>query len=457
MTSSVTRYEEASRFLNSLVDYEKTGGCFGSSGEADLKAFRSWMEHLGQPQKAFPSVLISGTKGKGSTAAVITSIARAAGLRVGLYTSPHLETFRERIRVGGRTIAPDAFARLAFRLRDSMGSLREKTADLHSLPIAGRSTVFELLTAMAFITFAENGVDLAVLEVGMGGRLDATNVVDPLVSVITPVSLDHTQVLGNSIKEIAREKGGIIRPGGLVVTGPQAPEADGALDAICRERRARRVRSEKSVSFDRTGRAGRRRLSLRGREITVENVRFPLRGAHQAENAATALAVIEVLRDQGMSIHPEDVQRGLERVRWPGRFEVFKGPPCVVLDGAHNTDSFQKLVATLTEEFPGRRVVFVIGLARDKDVRGCMKIISPMASALIATQTASPRARPAGEIAEAADGRMPRVDVEIRPAEALRRAFDLAESEDVICVTGSLYLVGELRRGLVQARSAGRR
>ncbi|MGA8216444.1 MAG: folylpolyglutamate synthase/dihydrofolate synthase family protein [Candidatus Sulfotelmatobacter sp.] len=422
----------------------------------DLGHMRLLLRGLEYPERRFPSVLIAGTNGKGSTAATLASILRASGLKTGLYTSPHLIRLNERIRVNGQEISDDQFA----SLHSEVDRVAEGLVGRSELP--WHPSFFEMMTAIAFEYFARERVDLAVLEVGMGGRLDATNVVDRRVSVITDIALDHQKFLGNTVGEIAREKVGIIRPGGAVVTLPQQPEANDVIGNTILELGARAVNAVPyvppispgstqylvpSTEKDEPGFVYRYPLAVLGEETRVET---PLVGRHQLRNVALAIAAAVELSQQGFSsITAESIERGIRETRWPGRFQVIAartGWPEIVLDVAHNPAGAWALRSALSERYEDRPLIFVFGAMRDKAISEMTEILFPLAERVIATRPDNPRAAPPEEIQQAAA----RTGVEIEAVEDVQRAVErartLAGPRAVVVITGSIYLVGEVMR-----------
>jgi dihydrofolate synthase/folylpolyglutamate synthase len=390
-------------------------------------------------------VLIAGTNGKGSTAATLASIVQAAGYRTGLYTSPHLLRPNERIQINQEPISDAEFAMTYGHVKEAALELVERG----ELP--WHPSFFEMLTAMAFEHFAAVGVELAVLEVGMGGRLDATNIVDPCISVITDIDFDHQKFLGNTLPEIAREKAGILRPKGTVVLLPQHPQVNDALGKAIMERDARAVSAVKHMpsltpgadGLDQT--AGRNvfPLSVMGEEIEVD---YPLPGRHQARNLALAITVAEELNRSGFHISPQEIERGLHRTRWPARFQVIPaedGSPEIVLDVAHNPAGAWALRSTLSTFYEARPLTFVFGSMRDKAIGEIADILFPLAERVIATQADNPRAASTREVAEAGAHSQTEIVEEQSVRAALERARILAGSKGVIVITGSIYIVGE--------------
>jgi dihydrofolate synthase / folylpolyglutamate synthase len=422
------------------------------SQKFDLAHVRVLLAALDHPERRFPSVLIAGTNGKGSTAATLASILRASGVKTGLYTSPHLVRINERIQVNGEEISDDDFA----SLQGKVDKVAEELVALAELP--WHPSFFEMMTAMAFEHFAREKVELAVLEVGMGGRLDATNVVEPLVSVITDISLDHQKFLGNTVGEIAREKVGIIRPGGTVVTLPQQPEANDVIGNTILELGARAVNAVPYVppvspgstqylvpGAEQRDLVYRYPLAVLGKEILVES---PLVGRHQLRNVALAIAAAVELNQQGfVGITAARIERGVRETRWPGRFQMIAarpGWPEMVIDVAHNPAGAWALRSALSERYEDCPLIFVFGAMRDKAISEMAEILFPLAEGVIATRPENPRAASPEEIQQAAS----RTGVEVEAVEdvklALERARVLAGPGTVIIITGSIYLVGEV-------------
>jgi dihydrofolate synthase / folylpolyglutamate synthase len=434
------------------------------SHKFDLAHMRALLKALGHPQRRFPSVLIAGTNGKGSTAATLAAILRASALKTGIYTSPHLIRINERIRIDGQEIGDDEFA----GLHGEVDAAAQRLVDRGELP--WHPSFFEMMTAIAFEHFCRRKVDIAVLEVGMGGRLDATNVVEPLVSVITDISLDHQKFLGNTVGEIAREKAGIIRPGGVVVTLPQQPEANDVLGNTMLEVGARAVNAadyvppispgigDKPWTGDGTkDRAfSRYPLQVLGQQIVVET---PLVGRHQLRNVALAIGAAASLSQQGFTtVTPATIERGIRETRWPGRFEVIPasdGVPEIVLDVAHNPAGAWALRSTLSERYEDRRLIFVFGAMRDKAISEMTDILFPLAERVVATRADNPRSALPEEIQAWAARTGTEVESILEVAAACERAKTLALPDGVVVVTGSIYLVGEAMR-IFGARAGAR-
>jgi dihydrofolate synthase/folylpolyglutamate synthase len=410
----------------------------------DLAHMRVLIVALGDPQQRFKSVLIAGTNGKGSTAATLASILHAAGHRTGLYTSPHLVRINERIRVNGAAISDAEFASTYNKVDETAKRLVERG----ELP--WHPSFFETMTAIAFEYFAGAGVEIAVLEVGMGGRLDATNLVEPLVSVITDISLDHQKYLGNTIAEIAGEKAGIIRQNGVAVILPQHPQANDVLGRAILEKDARAVSATAYMppvtpEADAKTAAGESSYTVTalGEEVRIQPA---LRGRHQLRNTALAIATAVELDSLGVGVPGKAIARGVRETRWPGRLQVVSGAPEFLFDVAHNPDGAWALRAALSHMYPERRLVVLFGAMRDKAVAEMASILFPLASVVVATHAENPRAASPEEIAQAAARTGAEMVLESRIPEALEKARALAGSDGVVVVTGSIYLVGEAMR-----------
>ena len=482
------RYKEAYAYINSFTNYEKTPGIKRDLNEDGLARTRNLMALLGNPHESFRSIVVAGTKGKGSVSAMLDSILREGGYKVGLFTSPHLHTFRERIRVNYEMISEEDVVRLVEKIKPVMEEI-QASGDPSKVP-----TTYELATAIAFLYFQESAIDIAVLEVGLGGRLDAVNITTPLVSVITSISLDHTEVLGNTIEEIAYEKAGIIKPGGRVVTAPQKEQAMGVINYVANHNKADLKVVGRQV-FLSSGNLPEVRLDQDGVPVsqnftiayednpegpqTKLRVRLPLMGNHQQINAAVATATLLELRKAGILVGAEAVLSGLAHVRWPGRLEVVRREPLVIADGAHNADSMSKLNQAMHDLFYKQPLIIVFGSLRDKDIKGMVNelgsstsnVFGPRVEKLIITRPKYVRASDPTTAAEEAKARG--LDVEVienirdalaraeaialegaRPPEGVNKGGTTANSP-VVLVTGSLYVVAEAREyyGLAEGLS----
>ena len=414
-------FARALEWLYSFSDMERGVGWNARSNprlEWNLRRTRVLLDLGDAPDRTMICVLVAGTKGKGSTATMLARILSASGIRAGLYTKPHLQSYRERIRVDGVAIDDAAFARAVDALRPLVPELGRH------LPSGGAPTTFELTTVLALAHFTARGCRVAVVEVGLGGRLDATNAVDPHVSVITPISHDHTKLLGNRLSQIALEKAGVLRPGRVAILAPQAASVRATLLRQCAA------------------------LAAEAREIRTPSLQavprdaLALRGDHQRVNAAVAIAAFGALGEHGLA-QRGDALGALRDLRVPGRFEVVPGEPVTILDGAHNDGSAAALARALVREYPRRRVRLVIGVMEDKDARAVIHPLLERASAVFATRPPGPRGLAAAKLARLVRG--VRVTVVDDPADAIAAARSSAARGEIVCVTGSLALVGRAR------------
>jgi dihydrofolate synthase/folylpolyglutamate synthase len=427
-------YQESIEYLLRFADYER----LPRSGVVwDLKRIERLLELLGNPQHAVRTVHVAGTKGKGSTAAMIEAMLHRAGYRTGLYTSPHLLSYTERIKVNGRPIAEEEWAGLVASIRPQVEAVnREGTF--------GETTTFELYTAMAFVHFREIKADYQVIEVGLGGRLDATNVVRPDVCVITSISYDHMEVLGNTLAKIAGEKAGIVKPGVPVVTAPQVPEAMGVIERVCRERGARLVKMGEEVTWRVAGAdEGGQSFHLLGLRREYD-LRLPLLGEYQVENAACAVAAVELLDKAGARIGKPSIVEGLKKVDWPGRLQVLRRRPYLVVDGAHNVYSLKKLGEALKRYFKYGKLILIIGFSSDKDVPGIVAEATKITGDVIATASRSPRSVKPDIMCEEFARRGVKARAAASVADALKLAREMAKPADLICATGSIFIVAEV-------------
>lgn len=426
-------YSEA---LDYIYDLTKYGIKLG------LKNINYLLYFLGEPHKKLRIIHVAGTNGKGSTCSFISSILQSDGYKVGLYTSPHLVDFTERFKINGKSINKKKVIELLVKIKP----LIEKVANT---PGYGHPTFFEVITSMAFLYFYEEQVDFLVLETGLGGRLDATNVCEPLISVITHIDYDHMDKLGNSLKKIAREKGGIIKAEGIVISSEQKDEAYKEIRKIGEEKNAlmycvgkeiiyQIVKSDlKGVTFD-----------LKGIDHEYKKLHTPLLGRHQADNAAAAIAAVEALKIRAINITEKAIRIGLEKVKWTGRLEIIQTNPKLVLDGAHNPNGIMVMRDALKEIFSYQRLILVLAIFSDKDYPEMIKIIAPDADLIITSQTNNPRATPSQLIAKEAEKYIEQQKIIITEniPQAINCALSKSKEDDLICITGSLYTVGEAKR-----------
>jgi len=426
-------YQQALDYIYSFIDYERVPRP-RDAASYDLRRVEELLGRLDSPHLKAKTVHVAGSKGKGSVAAMIASVLTASGYTTGLFTSPHLHTFNERIRVDGELISEAELASLVKRLKPEVEVVNRKAT-------YGQLTTFELMTALGFAYFKLKGVDFQVIEVGLGGRLDATNVVQPEVCIITSISFDHTEVLGNTLAEIAAEKAGIIKPNSIVVASPHVDEVARIIEQTCLTCQAELVRVGSDVTWQSLGfDSSRQSLQVEGRLASYE-LSIPLLGPHQLENAATAVAALEVLAEKGFHISGDSITKGLAQVNWPGRFQVLSRRPLVLVDGAHNPDSARKLKQSLEQYFDFDRAILIIGTSSDKDLAGIVSELVPLFDKVIATHSIHPRAMPTASVV----AELSRHGVAAAATEdisiALPLALTLAGEKDLICVTGSLFVV----------------
>jgi dihydrofolate synthase / folylpolyglutamate synthase len=461
MSDGIHTYEAAIEFLYGRINYERIDAQAYSTSDFKLDRMRLLLSRIGNPQDRIPAIHVAGTKGKGSTCAMVASVLATAGYRTGLYISPHISAFEERMTVNGARPSPDELVALVNRLLPVV-------ADIDAMSGQLQPTYFELATAIAWLYFEDRRADFAVLETGLGGRLDSTNVCQPVVSVITNVSRDHTHILGSTVRQIAWEKAGIIKPGIPVISGVTHPDALDMVEQICGERRSPLILLGREIAA-----ANRRRSDTTpadgnpaGESSGVVDIRTPrrlwtdvplaLRGAHQVGNAALAVAVLDELQASGVSLSEDAVRRGLAQVDWPARVEVIARQPTIVIDAAHNWESARALVATLREEFSPRRRLLIFAATRDKDVNGLLRILLPEFDTVIFTRYLdNPRSVPVEElqsfVSSISNRRFHLAD---DPATAWRMARRWAGADDLIAITGSFFLVAELRNLVLEGEAS---
>lgn len=433
MKEETDAYQEALDYLYSFVDYSLTHSLRYSAEKFDLGRMVAFLDLLGNPQQQFPSIHIAGTKGKGSTAAMIASSLRAAGYRVGLYTSPHLQEYAERIQVNGQSILPKDLVDLVNYVRPFVAQIE-------------RLTTFEITTAIGFLYFARQKVNAAVVEVGLGGRLDATNVITPLVSVITSLSMDHMAILGDTLPKIAFEKAGIIKPGRPVVTSVQRADALAVIEQVAAERQSSIIEVGRDILYAPVAH------SLSGQTLRVWKtgetpleLSIPLLGLHQVENAATAYAALQVASSQGLKVDEEQIRAGFAEVRWPGRFEILRHDPPVIVDSAHNRDSAHRLRQALDDYLPDQPVVLLYGASEDKDVEGMFAELMPRVEYLVATQSVHPRAMVADQLVALAQQFGCPAEAALPLENGLAVALKRAGEHAVVLATGSLFIAAAVR------------
>jgi len=435
-------------FIYSFIDYEKQRDPHIKT-VWDLRRVDALLARLGNPHLKAKTVHIAGSKGKGSTAVMTASVLTAAGYKTGLYTSPHLHLFNERIRVDDKLISNDEIVELVAKIKPEVEAVNEEA-------LYGRLTTFEVTTVLGFCYFAQKKADFQVIEVGLGGRLDATNVVNPDVCMITPISYEHTDILGDTLTAIAGEKAGIIKAGSVVVSAPQPDEADAVFAATCAKLRAKLIRVGKEITFQRTRFDDlRQSLIVHGRLRDYEFT-IPLLGQYQLSNAAAAIGALEALIENGANIPPQAVLQGMQNVNWEGRLQVLNRHPLVIADGAHNQDSAQKLRQSLQQYFKYNKAVLVIGMSSDKDLPGIVAELAPAFSQVIVTRSLHPRAMAAAPIAAEFNKHGITALQTDDIAEAMPLALSLAGENDMICVTGSLFIAaGAIEQAMILGLKSG--
>ncbi|HNT73396.1 MAG TPA: folylpolyglutamate synthase/dihydrofolate synthase family protein [Anaerolineae bacterium] len=429
-------YHDALRYLYSLVDYEKRRIERYSPREFKIERVEELLEKLGAPHRAYPTLHVAGTKGKGSVSAMLATIAQTGGLRTGLYTSPHLHTYRERIQINGEPISRGRLAELLTEIQPVVESIEGLTT-------------FEVTTALAFLHFAREKIDLGVMEVGLGGRLDATNVITPEISVIASLSLDHTSILGNTLAEIAGEKGGIIKPGVPVISAPQQPEALAVLESIAAERNAPLT----CVGRDWTWTAQSR--SMTGQTLTVQaaspsefdgDYELNLLGDFQQENATVAVAAAANLYARGHAwASPATVRAALSGVVWPGRMEILNHAPLIVVDSAHNPYSAEVLARSLQAWFPETRWLLIFGASGDKAIDEMLRALLPLSAHVIVTRSYHPRAAAPDALADKCAEIGHGAEIAVDPRRALEQAFARWQPGWGILATGSVFIAADVR------------
>ena len=425
-----TAYSHALDYLYSFVDYSLKHASQLAKADFNLERMFALMAELGSPQRDYPIIHVAGTKGKGSTSALCAAALQAAGYRTGLYTSPHLLDYAERIRVNMDPIDHSQFAELV----DEIGPAVARIPKL---------TTFEITTALGLLHFARSSVDVAVIEVGLGGRLDATNVVAPAVSAITSISYDHMLVLGATLAKIALEKAGIIKAGVPVVSAPQQDEALAVLQQVCLERGAPMTLVGRDLHLEPMAQSlDGQSFELWSDDATRIRLNLPLLGVHQVENAATAFAA---LRASGLDISEASIREGFASVRWPARFEIARRDPPVIFDSAHNQDSFTRLRETLELCFPGRPVQLIFGASEDKNIPGMFAEMRPKISTILITQSEHPRALRPEQIIPLADRAGLRHETVVPVGAALDRALELSRKDgSIVLSAGSMFVTAEV-------------
>jgi dihydrofolate synthase/folylpolyglutamate synthase len=446
-------YPQALKYLESLINYEKIPE-YPYKESLKLERIKDFLALIGNPQDALKCVHIAGTKGKGSTCAFIAHILKYAGYKAGLYTSPHLSDFRERIRILQNTrtagnsprefegmISKNELARLVRRLKPVIESYNKRSQ-------YGPLSFFEVYTALAFTYFKGKKVDFVVLETGLGGRLDATNTVNPLICAITPISYEHTQKLGNTLSEIAREKAGIIKAKKtgskaqklIVISASQEKEAWAVIRKRCRKVRAGLREAGKDITF----KENQGRIDIEGLRRKYMDLKISLIGYHQIVNAATAIGAIEALSVYGIDIHESAIRKGLSNTLWPGRCEIVSKNPSIIVDGAQNRASSAALKEAIKNNFMYKKLILVLGISSDKDIKGICAELKELADEVILTCADNPRAASPGDLEPYFSGKKVYLTENLKEAKKL--ALSVAGRKDLILVTGSLFILGEFRK-----------
>ncbi len=436
-------YKSALAYIEQFIDYERSPDFARQARFYNLNRITQLLELLGNPHEKLNVIHVAGSKGKGSTAAIIASVLTHAGYKTGLYTSPHLITPRERCRINNELISESEVACYIDKLKPAIETVSDSEF--------GRVSFFEIYTALAFTYFADKATDFAVIEVGLGGRLDATNIVSPVATVMTPIGLEHTSILGDTYTKIAIEKAEIIKQECPVAVAPQHPDAYTVIERVAKERNAPIVevknivekRSDNPV-LNSDGVTIAQHFDVETDTETFRQLMLPLLGHHQYINATTAIAAIECLKQKGYEITKDSVYEGFKNVTWHGRIQLIKSSPLVVLDGAHSPISMEALCSTLRNNLRYTQVVFIVSIMKDKDLVAIGNIISKTADSVIVTQVPdNPRVLSAETIHDAWSGLFQNIRIHKTPKEAITMGLSSASPTDLICVTGSLYLVGQ--------------
>ena len=436
-------YKSALAYIEQFIDYERRPDFARQARFYNLNRITQLLDLIGNPHERLKVIHVAGSKGKGSTAAIIASVLTHAGYKTGLYTSPHLITPRERCRTDGELISEIEVAYYIDKLKPAIETVSSSEF--------GRVSFFEIYTALAFTYFADKATDFAVIEVGLGGRLDATNVVSPVTTVITPIGLEHTSILGETYTEIAIEKAEIIKQGCSVALAPQHSDAYTVIERVAKERNApivqvKNIGEENSdnLVLNSDGVPTAQQFDVKTGTENYVQLTLPLLGHHQYINGTTAIAAIECLKQRGYKITKDNVYKGFEKVQWHGRIQLIKSTPLVVLDGAHSPISMNALCHAIRDNFRYTQVVFIVSIMKDKDLTAIGRIISKIVDSVIVTQVPdNPRVLSAETILDAWSGVFQKIKTYKTPKEAITMGLSAASPTDLICVTGSLYLVGE--------------
>ena len=437
-------YTQSTFYIESLTNYEKSPAARYDASNFDLRRMELLLAALDNPQAGRKTIHIAGTKGKGSTAAMVAAILKAAGYCTGLFTSPHLYSWQERIQINRHPVAQKDFARL-------VNLARPHVEEINKSARFGCLTTFEVLTAIAFLYFREKGTSFQVLETGMGGRLDATNVVKPDVCILTSISLDHTQVLGDTLAKIAGEKAGIIKPGCTVVSAPQATAAGPVIKAKCKTQNATLIQAGKDIQcIPISNNLTSQTFQVNGL-LRKYRVRLPLLGDFQMENASLAVAAIEILHQQGADITYKDILLGLGRVIWPARMQILGLSPLVIIDGAHNAYSFKRLIESIRKYFTYSRAYVIFGSSTDKDISGMGNELQGFADRVILTSSHHARAASVDSLLKLLKTSNLNIGQEVDAVKSLSAALRMASEGDIILAAGSLFLAAEIQTAFTES------
>jgi dihydrofolate synthase/folylpolyglutamate synthase len=434
------QYQKALDYIYSFIDYSLTRNLRYSAEKFNLDRMFAFMQLLGNPQNDYKVIHVAGTKGKGSTSAMLTSILSSAGLKTGFYSSPHMLEFNERIRIGDQLISNKQLVDLVNAVKPYVPKVKELTT-------------FEIITGMAFLYFSQMKVDFAVIEVGMGGRLDATNVVDPLLSIITSISHDHMKVLGSTLAKIAGEKAGIIKQGVPVVIAGQKKSAEKVILDTAKQKDSRAVQSDLEFRIERGSHSldGQyfRFIPDANNDLGVDQPSreyfMPLIGDHQLENARTAYTALQIIRAKGFNISEENISDGFRKIDWPGRMEIISRDPLIIVDGAHNRDSFRKFRKTIDTYLPDKRILLIFGASEDKEVELMLRRMQSCINELIITKAQHPRALEGEIIADKAEKLNIRYRITNCVEDALDAALKDSDNQTVVLAAGSIFIAGAVK------------
>lgn len=434
MNKKIDDYNSALDYIYSFVDFSLTRNLRYSSEKFNLDRMKSLMKLLGNPQNNYPIVHVAGTKGKGSICAMLSSVLGAAGYRTGLYTSPHMQNYSERIRIGNKEIEKRQFVSL-------INVIKPNVAKITGL------TTFEITTAIAFLYFSKMKVDIAIIEVGLGGRLDATNIIQPKVCILSTISKDHEKILGNTLEKIAKEKAGIIKEKVPVIVSPQKPRVYVVFENVAKQKNAPiiKIKDKFNLVYQSHGINGQYFSIIEKKWGKQINIFTKLLGSHQAINSLSAYAALQILNENGFNISNEAIQLGFKIVKWPGRFEILSKKPLIIIDSAHNTDSIQKLVNTIMDYFQNKKIILIFGASEDKNIRGMLKILLPYCQKIIISQSDHPRALDPDKIKVIGMSFAHNIEVISSMEKALEKAIALYEKDSIIIATGSIFIAAALR------------